>query len=88
MHAHSDGIASTLDNTRSQLDKLHKEITKALEKIESREKYTNSQVSLVHPRTQQREVHLSHSEPLIWGVVVVEVHLNHSSGEWWWWKYT
>jgi len=45
MHAHSSGIASAMENTRSHLDKLHKEITKALEKIESREKYTNSQVS-------------------------------------------
>ncbi len=46
MHSHSNGIASAMDNTRSHLDKLHKEITKALEKIESREKYTNSQVSV------------------------------------------
>lgn len=45
MHAHSDGIKSALSETKGYLDKLHQEITKTLEKIGSREKYINNQVS-------------------------------------------
>lgn len=45
MHAHSDGISTTLTETQGYLDKLHQEITKTLEKIGSREKYINNQVN-------------------------------------------
>ena len=44
MHAHKEGIESTLSETRVYLDKLHQEISKTLEKITSREKYINNQV--------------------------------------------
>ena len=46
MHAHKEGIESTLSETRVYLDKLHQEISKTLEKITSREKYINNQVRL------------------------------------------
>lgn len=45
MHVHSDGITSALSETKGYLDKLHQEIAKTLEKISSREKYINNQVS-------------------------------------------
>ena len=44
MHTHKDGIESTLSETRVYLDKLHREISRTLEKIQSREKYINNQV--------------------------------------------
>lgn len=43
MHAHKEGIESTLSETKIYLDKLHQEISKTLEKISSREKYINNQ---------------------------------------------
>ena len=46
MHAHKEGIESTLSETRVYLDKLHQEISKTLEKISSREKYINNQVRI------------------------------------------
>ena len=45
MHIHSEGITSSLSDTKGYLDKLHQEITKTLEKIASREKYINNQAS-------------------------------------------
>ncbi|NXF34779.1 IFT57 protein, partial [Nyctibius bracteatus] len=44
MHQHKDGIESSLKETRGYLDKLHNEISRTLEKINSREKYINSQL--------------------------------------------
>ncbi|KAM6319696.1 intraflagellar transport protein 57 homolog isoform 3-T3 [Podargus strigoides] len=44
MHQHKDGIESSLKETRVYLDKLHNEITRTLEKINSREKYINKQL--------------------------------------------
>ncbi|XP_010136773.1 PREDICTED: intraflagellar transport protein 57 homolog [Buceros rhinoceros silvestris] len=44
MHQHKDGIESSLKETRGYLDKLHNEISKTLEKINSREKYMNNQL--------------------------------------------
>ncbi len=46
MHAHKEGIESTLSETKVYLDKLHQEISKTLEKIGSREKYINNQVCI------------------------------------------
>ena len=45
MHTHKSGIDATLSDTKVYLDKLHQEISKTLEKIASREKYINNQVS-------------------------------------------
>ena len=45
MHTHKDGIDATLSDTKVYLDKLHQEISKTLEKVASREKYINSQVT-------------------------------------------
>ena len=45
MHTHKSGIDATLSDTKVYLDKLHQEISKTLEKIASREKYINTQVS-------------------------------------------
>ncbi|NXX21954.1 IFT57 protein, partial [Podargus strigoides] len=44
MHQHKDGIESFLKETRVYLDKLHNEVTRTLEKINSREKYINNQL--------------------------------------------
>ncbi|KAJ7422389.1 intraflagellar transport 57 [Willisornis vidua] len=44
MHQHKNGIDSSLKETRGYLDKLHNEISRTLEKINSREKYINSQL--------------------------------------------
>ena len=44
MHTHRDGIEQALESTKSQLDKLHTDVSRTLEKISSREKYLNSQL--------------------------------------------
>ncbi|XP_020602976.1 intraflagellar transport protein 57 homolog [Orbicella faveolata] len=44
MQQHSEGIKSSLTETRGHLDKLHHEISRTLEKISSREKYINNQL--------------------------------------------
>ncbi|XP_067135233.1 intraflagellar transport protein 57 homolog [Centruroides vittatus] len=44
MHQHRKDIGESLSVTRNQLDKLHLEITRTLEKIGSREKYLNNQL--------------------------------------------
>ncbi|XP_037763497.1 intraflagellar transport protein 57 homolog isoform X3 [Chelonia mydas] len=44
MHQHKDGIESALKETRGYLDKLHSEISRTLEKVNSREKYLNNQL--------------------------------------------
>lgn len=44
MQQYSNGISQTLQETQSQLDKLHQEISKTLEKVASREKYINNQL--------------------------------------------
>ncbi|CAL4223802.1 unnamed protein product, partial [Meganyctiphanes norvegica] len=49
MHDHRSKIDETLNFTQKQLDNLHNEITRSLEKIGSREKYLNSQLEpLLH----------------------------------------
>lgn len=45
MHTHKDDIDATLSDTKVYLDKLHQEISKTLEKVASREKYINNQVT-------------------------------------------
>jgi len=44
MQSYSNGIKQTLQDTQVQLDKLHEEISKTLEKVASREKYINNQL--------------------------------------------
>ena len=44
MHQHQSEIESAMVETKSQLDKLHTEVTRTLEKIASREKYINQQL--------------------------------------------
>ncbi|NWH77807.1 IFT57 protein, partial [Piaya cayana] len=44
MHQHKDGIDSSLKETRGYLDKLHNEISRTMEKINSREKCINNQL--------------------------------------------
>ncbi|XP_010146766.1 PREDICTED: intraflagellar transport protein 57 homolog, partial [Eurypyga helias] len=44
MHQHQDGIESSLKETKGYLDKLHNEISRTLEKINSRERYINNQL--------------------------------------------
>ncbi|KAK7790013.1 hypothetical protein R5R35_013341 [Gryllus longicercus] len=58
MQHHRSGIEEALTNTKVQLDKLHTEISRTLEKIGSREKYLNSQLEpvLVQYRSLQDEM--------------------------------
>lgn len=44
MHQHQDGMETSLSETKGYLDKLHREVSKTLEKVGSREKYINSQL--------------------------------------------
>ena len=44
MHSYRTGIEEALTTTKVQLDKLHSDIARTLEKIASREKYLNSQL--------------------------------------------
>ena len=44
MHQHHGGIETALVDSRQQLDRLHDEISKTMEKIGSREKYLNQQL--------------------------------------------
>ena len=44
MHSYRTGIEEALTTTKVQLDKLHSDIARTLEKIGSREKYLNSQL--------------------------------------------
>ena len=54
MHIHRDGIEESLKSTQGQLDKLHADIARTLEKIGSREKYLNNQ--LEHQLTEFRSL--------------------------------
>lgn len=60
MKQYSDGISTTLSDTKDQLDKLHQEISKTLEKIGSREKYINNQ--LEHLMQEYRSQQDQHAE--------------------------
>ena len=44
MGQHKNGIEKSLNSAKSQLDKLHDEIQRVLEKVNSREKYINNQL--------------------------------------------
>ena len=44
MHSHRQGIEEALTTTKGQLEKLHTDIGRTLEKISSREKYLNNQL--------------------------------------------
>ena len=48
MHNHQDAIESKLADTKVYLDKLQQEIGRTLEKISSREKYINNQVTILY----------------------------------------
>ncbi|KFM73218.1 Intraflagellar transport protein 57-like protein, partial [Stegodyphus mimosarum] len=58
IHQHRKNIEETLTTTRQQLDKLHLEISRSLEKIGSREKYLNSQLEqlILEYRTAQDQL--------------------------------
>ena len=57
MHQYKGKIHSTLSETTVHLDKLHQEITKTLEKIESREKYINKQVIIISAASQKNLIY-------------------------------
>jgi hypothetical protein len=44
MQQHQKGISSALNSTRSELESLHADISRALDKIGAREKYLNGQL--------------------------------------------
>jgi estrogen-related receptor beta like 1 len=46
MHNYRNGIEEALNSTKFQLDKIHTDIGRTLEKISSREKYLNSQLEV------------------------------------------
>ncbi|XP_005998731.1 intraflagellar transport protein 57 homolog [Latimeria chalumnae] len=60
MHQHKEGIETSLKETKGYLDKLQDEITRNLEKVNSREKYINNQ--LEHLVQEYRTVQAQLSE--------------------------
>ncbi|XP_030631631.1 intraflagellar transport protein 57 homolog [Chanos chanos] len=60
MHQHQEGIQTSLKETKGYLDKLQEEISKTLEKVNSREKYINTQ--LEHLITDYRSAQSKLSE--------------------------
>lgn len=70
MQQYSNGINQTLQDTQNQLDKLHNEIKKTLEKVGSREKYINSQLESMVQEYRSNQDKLS----------VIQEKYNQSSG--------
>ncbi|XP_038277306.1 intraflagellar transport protein 57 homolog isoform X6 [Dermochelys coriacea] len=62
MHQHKDGIESALKETRGYLDKLHNEISRTLEKVNSREKYLNNQLEHLVQEYRTAQAHLSEAK--------------------------
>ncbi|XP_054714052.1 intraflagellar transport protein 57 homolog [Uloborus diversus] len=58
IHQHRKNIDETLSSTKLQLDKLHSDISRSLEKIGSREKYLNNQLEqlVLEYRTAQDQL--------------------------------
>jgi estrogen-related receptor beta like 1 len=62
MHQHKEGIETSLIDTKTHLDKLHNEITRTLEKINSREKYINNQLEHLLGEFRATQEQLSESK--------------------------
>lgn len=62
MHQHKDGIETSLIDTKTHLDKLQNEITRTLEKINSREKYINNQLEHLLGEFRATQEQLSESK--------------------------
>ncbi|CAM4440373.1 unnamed protein product [Caretta caretta] len=62
MHQHKDGIESALKETRGYLDKLHNEISRTLEKVNSREKYLNNQLEHLVQEYRTAQAQLSEAK--------------------------
>uniref|UniRef100_T1D1P4 Putative intraflagellar transport protein n=1 Tax=Cupiennius salei TaxID=6928 RepID=T1D1P4_CUPSA len=58
IHQHRKNIEETLSTTKQQLDKLHSDISRSMEKISSREKYLNNQLEqlILEYRTAQDQL--------------------------------
>ena len=58
IHQHRKNIDDTLSTTKQQLDKLHSDINRSMEKIGSREKYLNNQLEqlILEYRTVQDQL--------------------------------
>eukprot|EP00042_Codosiga_hollandica_P025016 m.108561 g.108561 ORF g.108561 m.108561 type:complete len:403 (+) comp51742_c0_seq3:91-1299(+) len=62
MHEHEKTMADAFGKTKAQLDKLHAEIARAIEKMDSRDKYINAQLEgLIHEYRNQQDALTSHS---------------------------
>ncbi|XP_074855018.1 intraflagellar transport protein 57 homolog isoform X3 [Carettochelys insculpta] len=62
MHQHKDGIESALKETRGYFDKLHNEISRTLEKVNSREKYINNQLEHLVQEYRTAQAQLSEAK--------------------------
>uniref|UniRef100_A0A8C8VDR7 Intraflagellar transport protein 57 homolog n=1 Tax=Pelusios castaneus TaxID=367368 RepID=A0A8C8VDR7_9SAUR len=62
MHQHKDGIESALKETKGYLDKLHNEISRTLEKVNSREKYINNQLEHLIQEYRTAQAQLSEAK--------------------------
>ncbi|XP_067402311.1 intraflagellar transport protein 57 homolog isoform X1 [Emydura macquarii macquarii] len=62
MHQHKDGIETALKETRGYLDKLHNEISRTLEKVNSREKYINNQLEHLVQEYRTAQAQLSEAK--------------------------
>lgn len=55
MTSYQNSIGDLLTNTQKHLDKLHQDISKTLEKVESREKYVNTQLDNIVSEFRQKQ---------------------------------
>ncbi|CAL8347466.1 unnamed protein product [Merluccius merluccius] len=64
MHQHRDGITASLKETKGYLDKLQEDLGKTLEKVNSREKYINTQLEPLIQEYRTAQAKLSQAREL------------------------
>lgn len=64
MHQHRDGITASLKETKGYLDKLQEDLGKTLEKVNSREKYINTQLEHLIQEYRAAQAKLSQAREL------------------------
>lgn len=59
MHVHRAGMSEALGNAKLQLDRLHNDVSRTLDKVSSREKYLNSQLEMLLVQYRTSQVHFN-----------------------------
>lgn len=62
MKQHRAGMEETLSSAKSQLDKLGREVTTAMKKIQSREKFLNTQLEALLNQYRATQVDIKFNE--------------------------